>query len=84
MPTILRQYGYRFFFYSGEDREPPHVHVIGHGGEMKVWIVNISVAKTYRLSPQKQKRVLKIVEENKELLLNAWREFHGRTKNSRS
>lgn len=27
MPTIFRIDGYRFFFYSGEGNEPPHVHV---------------------------------------------------------
>ena len=35
MPTILRRDGYRFFFYSKEGKEPPHIHVIGHEGEMK-------------------------------------------------
>lgn len=27
MPTILRKLGFRFFFYSNEGNEPPHVHV---------------------------------------------------------
>ena len=33
MPTILRKNGFRFFFYSNERNEPPHVHVVGRGGE---------------------------------------------------
>ena len=36
MPTVLREAGFRFLFYSREGIEPPHIHVIGHGGEMKV------------------------------------------------
>ena len=27
MPTIHRQNGFRFYFYSHEPNEPPHVHV---------------------------------------------------------
>ena len=27
MPTVLRSGPYRFFFYSGDGAEPPHVHV---------------------------------------------------------
>jgi hypothetical protein len=27
VPTILRAQGYRFFFFSNEGDEPPHIHV---------------------------------------------------------
>ncbi len=27
MPTVLRIRGYRFFFFSLEGNEPPHIHV---------------------------------------------------------
>ncbi|MFM9947502.1 MAG: DUF4160 domain-containing protein [Saprospiraceae bacterium] len=27
MPTILKWLGFRFFFYSNEGNEPPHVHI---------------------------------------------------------
>ncbi|MCK4624971.1 MAG: DUF4160 domain-containing protein [Phycisphaerae bacterium] len=27
MPTVLRKSGYRFFFFSLEGFEPPHIHV---------------------------------------------------------
>jgi hypothetical protein len=27
MPTVLRVGPYRFFFYSGDGGEPPHIHV---------------------------------------------------------
>ena len=27
MPTLLRWKGYRFFFYSADVWEPPHIHV---------------------------------------------------------
>jgi len=27
MPTVLEIEGFRFFFYSGDRQEPPHVHI---------------------------------------------------------
>ena len=27
MPTLLRLNGFRFYFYSHEPNEPPHVHI---------------------------------------------------------
>lgn len=37
MPTVLRILGFRFFFYSLENGEPPHVHV-AHGDKVaKYW-----------------------------------------------
>ena len=36
MPTILRIEGYRFYFYSHEPNELPHVHVDKAGSTMKI------------------------------------------------
>ena len=35
MPTVLRICAARFFFYSNEGSEPPHIHIehIDHGGK---------------------------------------------------
>ena len=37
MPTVFRQDGFRFFFYSneGDPREPVHVHAMRGGSEAK-------------------------------------------------
>ncbi|TDT41793.1 uncharacterized protein DUF4160 [Halospina denitrificans] len=36
-PTVFREKGYRFFFFSWEESRK-HVHVISGGGEAKFWI----------------------------------------------
>ena len=47
MPTVLRIEGYRFFFYSLEGSEPPHVHV-GHGDKLaKFWLQPVSLAESH-------------------------------------
>jgi hypothetical protein len=44
MPTLSRWNGCRFFFYSADCDEPPHVHVVTGEHEAKVWLSNCSVA----------------------------------------
>jgi hypothetical protein len=38
MPTVLRVDGFRLFFYSGDQREPIHVHVEKERAVAKVWV----------------------------------------------
>ena len=38
MPTVLNAGGYRFFFYSLEGSEPPHIHVEYGRSTAKFWL----------------------------------------------
>jgi len=38
MPTILRKDGFRFFFFSREGTEPPHIHVEQAERYAKFWL----------------------------------------------
>ena len=58
MPTILSINGLRFFFYSNEGQEPPHIHVIGRGGEMKIWLSPIEVSHIYGMNGKDQREAL--------------------------
>ena len=78
MPTILKKYGYRFHFYSNERNEPPHVHVTGKGGEMKIWLTDMSVERSYGISPSEQRKIMVVVGENVDLFLEKWNEFAAR------
>lgn len=80
MPTILKKFGYRFHFYSNEGNEPPHIHVTGKGGEMKVWLVRMVVEFSYGFSPAEQRKIMKLVEENRELFMRSWNEFASKKK----
>ncbi len=44
MPTVLRWNGYRFFFYSADGDEPPHIHVVKGDCEAKIWLNDGDVA----------------------------------------
>ncbi len=38
MPTLLFINGIRFFFYSNENHEPPHVYVTKADANGKIWL----------------------------------------------
>jgi len=75
MPTILRIAGYRFYFYSHEPNEPPHVHVDKAGSTIKVWLENLEVAKSRGFRNKERAAILARVEEHREAMLEAWHEY---------
>ena len=82
MPTILITNGYRFFFYSTEGKEPPHIHVQGKGGEAKIWLDPIEITNIYGFGFMERRQVLIITHKNVNLFMNEWRKWHG-TNNSK-
>ena len=38
VPTVLRSGPYRFFFYSSDREEPPHIHVERERAQAKFWL----------------------------------------------
>ncbi|WP_210386081.1 DUF4160 domain-containing protein [Phyllobacterium sp. SYP-B3895] len=43
MPTVLRLNGFRFFFYSDEGSEPPHIQVTNGDTVAKFWRCRLSL-----------------------------------------
>lgn len=78
MPTILIKNGFRFFFYSNEGNEPPHIHVIGKGGEAKIWLNPIEITYVYNFGFVERRQILIITQENVNLFMNEWRKWHGK------
>lgn len=78
-PTLHREKGFRFFFYSNEGIEPPHVHVVKGGCEAKIWLEPIvSVAENYGFSRKELNTILEIVDANLEKFLEEYRKWHER------
>jgi hypothetical protein len=49
-PTVFREHGYRFYFFSREETRK-HVHVYHSNGEAKFWLEpTIELAQNYGLS----------------------------------
>ena len=71
MPTVLRFEGYRFYFYSHEPNEPPHVHVDKGGATAKFWLERVALARSVGFPPKDISRILKLVRDNREQLLKS-------------
>ena len=76
-PTVFREMGFRFFFFSREE-ERMHVHVHCADGEAKYWLEpTIEMAVNHGLSAQQLVKIKKIVEEHKSDLIQAWNSYFG-------
>jgi len=74
VPTILRLLGFRFFFYSNEGNEPPHVHVEKGDATGKYWINPIAEEYMDGFTKTEKKQVQKIVLDHQEQFLTDWHE----------
>ena len=76
-PTVFRERGYRFFFFS---REEPRMHVharAGHG-EAKYWLEpQLELAKNYHLSRTELREIEQIIEEHFDEIKTAWNAHFG-------
>jgi hypothetical protein len=78
MPTVLRSGPYRFFFYAGDQDEPPHVHVERDDCEAKFWLDPVRLQWSVGFSAKEVNRIEKLVLEYQQGLLESWNEFfHG-------
>lgn len=75
MPTVLTIGPYRFFFYSGDRDEPPHVHVERDRNKAKFWLDPVRLERSGGFSRSEINRVQGLVEENGERFLRRWNEF---------
>ena len=70
--TILREKGFRFFFFSREETRM-HVHVYCENGEAKFWMEpEIELARNHRLSRLQLKQIEKIIEDHYDEFTAAW------------
>jgi hypothetical protein len=76
-PTVFRERGYRFFFFSREEARM-HVHVISPDGEAKYWLEpEIELARSSRFSTQELARIRRIIESHEIELCHAWQSHFG-------
>ena len=77
MPTVLRIGPYRFFFYSGDGHEPPHIHVERDDMISKFWLDPVRLANSGGFGRAELREIERHVSNNAALLLEAWNEYFG-------
>lgn len=79
MVTVHWAFGFRIVIFTN-DHSPPHVHVVGPGGEAKItlegpdglvldWVLGIATTD--------MRRLLLEVQRERPRLIEAWRDIHG-------
>lgn len=77
VPTVMRVRGYRFFFYSNEGSEPPHVHVEHSGMTAKFWLSPVRSGSRSRFSDEELLFLQRFVTQQRDRFEEAWREHFG-------
>jgi hypothetical protein len=79
MPTILRKDGFRFYFYSNENDEPPHIHIEKGAAEGKIWLTpKTETAYLLGFTNAEKKQIALIVFEYSEFFKSKWNEHFSK------
>jgi hypothetical protein len=78
MPTILRIKGYRFFFFSLEGNEPPHIHIEQGDKVAKFWLNPVNLASSSGFRSHELTEIRTLVTENSEKFMEKWDEYFSR------
>lgn len=77
MPTIFRHGPYRFYFFSHEPNEPPHVHVDRDMSSAKFWLQQVALARSVGFSAKELGEIARIVRAEQTRLQEAWNGYFG-------
>lgn len=77
MPTVLREGPFRFFWYSHEPGEPPHVHVDRDYCSAKFWLNPVALAVNIGFAAHELRQIRIIIESEQAKLMEAWNGYFG-------
>lgn len=76
-PTILREDGFRYFFFSREEPRM-HVHVTSSDGEAKFWLEpELELATNHGLPRKQLKKAERTIEDRHHEFVEAWKDHFG-------
>lgn len=75
MPTVLEIGPYRFFFFSNENQEPPHIHAKAGESEAKFWLDPVRLVTNHGFRSRELNEIERMVREHQAQLLEAWDEY---------
>jgi hypothetical protein len=74
-PTVLQAGPSRFFFFSSDRGEPPHVHVARERRAAKFWLEPVRLEYNRGFAPTELNRVTALVREHEAEIVKAWHEY---------
>ena len=73
-PTVRIIGPHRFFFFSAEGNEPPHIHLETAENAAKYWLSPIELEWAFGYNSKELRQVRELIEENRDLFLEKWYE----------
>jgi hypothetical protein len=77
MPTIARRGPFRVFFYSADCGEPAHVHVERDVRVAKVWLHDLTIARSGGFPAPELGRIMQMVRDGRSEFQEVWNEHCG-------
>lgn len=75
MPVVFYYAGIRFFFYSNENDEPIHIHVVKGDANGKIWLEpEIAVSNLHGFTNAELKTIWQMVHQNQLMIKSKWYE----------
>jgi len=75
MPSVTMIRGYRFFFFSLDRNEPPHIHIEKGDSLAKFWLNPVRLARSRGFRQHELTELRKLAEKHERIFLKAWNEF---------
>jgi hypothetical protein len=76
-PTVMRSGPYRFYFFSHEPNEPPHVHIDRERFSVKFWLEPVALARNLGFAARELRDIEALVTDHQAELMEAWHDFFG-------
>jgi hypothetical protein len=73
-PNVRKIGPHRFFFFSGEGNEPPHIHVETAENAAKFWLSPVELVWAVGYNSKVVRKLRELVEANRDLFLEKWYE----------
>jgi hypothetical protein len=79
MPTVLIKLGFSFKFYSNENHEPAHVHVVKGRAEAKWWLEpELEEEFSTGFKVQELRTIRELLKQHYHELIEAWHDHFER------
>ena len=75
MPTLLVIEGFRFYFFSDERQEPPHVHVRKGDSVAKLWLRPVDLVFARGFTRAEIRRIRELTFEHQGFFIKRWHEY---------
>jgi hypothetical protein len=79
VPTLLIFKGFKFYFYSNENKEPTHIHISKGDASAKWWLLpEIAEEYSYGFNTNERRIIAQVINENSESFIKKWNGYFNR------